>query len=92
MSSEEFFAGYDVADYKVPSREEAFRVKELSSGEDEKEYLYAAAECWLQDGVAIENIMSDDARVELGKKLMHHNLLRVLLLKQRAHICRILCI
>lgn len=73
LSSEEFFAGYDVADYKVPSREEAFRVKELSSGEDEKEYLYAAAECWLQDGVAIENIMSDDARVELGKKLMHHN-------------------
>lgn len=27
LSSEEFFAGYDVADYKVPSREEAFRVK-----------------------------------------------------------------
>lgn len=73
LSSEEFFDGYDVTDYKIPSREEALRVKELSSGEDEKEYLYVAAECWLEDGTAIANIMSDDARVELGKKLMHHN-------------------
>lgn len=73
LSPDEFFAGYDVNDYKIPSREEALRMKELSSGEDEKEYLSASVDCWLEDGTNVADIMSDDARVELGNKLMHHN-------------------
>jgi len=73
LSADEFFTGYDVTDYKVPSKEEALRIKELSSGTDEKEYLYAAADAWLDNGTSFANIMSDDARVEIGNRLMHHN-------------------
>ena len=72
LSAEEFFAGFDITDYKIPTRDEALQLKELSSGEDEKEYLYAAVDAWL-DGSDFSNILSDDARVELGKQLMHHN-------------------
>ena len=72
LSAEEFFAGYDITDYKIPNRDEALRIKELSSGEDEKEYLYAAIDAWL-DGSDFSNILSDDAKIELGNRLMHHN-------------------
>ena len=72
LSAEEFFAGFDITDYKIPNRDEALRLKELSSGEDEKEYLYAAVDAWLDES-DFSNILSDDVRVELGKQLMHHN-------------------
>lgn len=73
LSSEEFFAGSDVTDYKIPNREEALRIKELSSGEDEEEYLRTAIDIWMVDAKNLTNIMADDARVELGTKFMHHN-------------------
>ncbi len=73
LSSEEFFANSDVTDYKIPSREEAVRIKELSSGEDEEEYLRTAVDIWLDNAKKISAVMSDDSRVELGKLLMHHN-------------------
>ncbi|WP_027205060.1 DEAD/DEAH box helicase [Butyrivibrio fibrisolvens] len=73
LSSEEFFAGSDVTDYKIPNRGEALKIKELSSGEDEEAYLRTAVDIWLDDAKNLSNIMSDDARVELGTILMHHN-------------------
>ncbi|RKM63016.1 DEAD/DEAH box helicase [Butyrivibrio sp. XB500-5] len=73
LSSDEFFANSDVTDYKIPSHEEAIRIKELSSGEDEEEYLRTAVDIWLDNAKKISSVMSDDSRVELGKLLMHHN-------------------
>lgn len=73
LSANEFFDGYDVTDYKVPDRKEALEIQRLSSGEDEAEYLKASVIAWFDEGFSISDIMGNDAKVEIGKHLMHHN-------------------
>ena len=72
LSAKEFFEGYEVADYKLPSKAEADELKKLSQGEDEKEYLRRAIAAWFED-FTYSDIASDDTRVAIGQHLMIHN-------------------
>lgn len=47
LSASEFFAGYEVEDYKLPSRKEANELFLLVSEEDEIAYLKLAVSAWL---------------------------------------------
>lgn len=73
LSPREFFDGYGVEDYKMPSRDEAALLRELSQGEDEEEYLRQALKAWFDAGFSYSNIMSDETRVQIGQHLMKHN-------------------
>lgn len=73
VSAREFFDGCDVTDYKVPDMKEALELKGLSSGEDEVEYLRTAVKAWFEENFVVSDIMSNEAKVEIGKHLMHHN-------------------
>lgn len=79
LSANEFFDGSDVTDYKFPSKEEAHNLVILSSEEDEKEYLKVATEAWLEKSFVGYDIMSNEARVEIGNQLMHHNFMQALI-------------
>jgi len=73
VSARKFFDGYDVTDYKVPDMKEALELKGLSSGEDEVEYLRTAVKAWFDENFVVSDVMSNEAKVEIGKHLMHHN-------------------
>lgn len=79
LSVNEFFDGYDISDFQFPAPGIDAALKELEYDENEVEYLKQAVKAWCSDDFSVADIMSDDARVELGKHLMHHNFLRDLL-------------
>lgn len=73
LSSEEFFRNADVIDYKMPTSSEARRLAELAQGEDEQTYLEAAVRAWFDESFMFTDVMSDDCRVDIADRLMHHN-------------------
>lgn len=73
LSAKEFFDGYEVEDYKIPTRAEAEELKALSQGEDDLEYLHKAVAAWFEEGFTYDDISSDDTKVAIGKHLMIHN-------------------
>jgi len=73
LSATEFFAGYEITDYKIPVLDEANILKDLSNGEDDVEYLKASANAWFDIDLSNAEIMSDQTRVAIGRHLMHHN-------------------
>lgn len=79
LSASEFFAGYEVEDYKLPSRKEANELFLLVSEEDEIAYLKLAVSAWLSKDFDAFDIMDDDARVEIGKQLMRHNFVQAVI-------------
>ena len=73
LSASEFFASSDVADYKIPSKEEARALLQLSEGENEIDYLETAITAWFAEDFSYTDVMSGDTRVAIGNRLMHHN-------------------
>lgn len=73
LSAGEFFGGYEIQDYKLPTRAEAEELKQLSQGEDDKEYLRKAVAAWFDSDFTYADITSDKTRVAIGKRLMNHN-------------------
>lgn len=70
LSSDEFFDGYDITEFKIPALEETERLETYKSNEDEA-YLRCAVSCWFDDFT--DDVMSEIGRINLGQRLMHHS-------------------
>ena len=79
LSAEEFFLNSKVKDFTFPSQEDCEKLIEaLNEGEIES-YLEIAVKAWFNDSYQFDDIMSDQARLELSEHLMGHNFLQALL-------------
>lgn len=72
LSSQEFFLEQEVSIFAVPSVEDALKLAELAEAENEEEYIRLAVSCWMDEEHKILDPLSDDGRVSLAERLMHH--------------------
>lgn len=79
LSSREFFDGQTVEYFRVPSDEEAMKLKDWAEKEEEESYLQAAVNAWFEEENRIDDVLSDEGRVELARKLMHHSFFQSLM-------------
>lgn len=75
LSSDEFFDGSEVTDFKIPSVGEITDLRKYVTAENQTDYLSQAVNAWFDESFIadFENIDADETRVLLGKHLMHHN-------------------
>lgn len=71
LSPSEFFDGYEVTNFSFPSNEQVEKLASAIIDDDITHFLQLSAECWINEPVS--DIMSDTARLQLGKNLMHHS-------------------
>ena len=96
LTPSEFFAGYEVTDYSMPGKEDVSTLQSCIDNDEQIEYLKLAAKCWLD--ALLDDIESDEVRIELSEKLMHNSFTQNLLLlmdgkyMQASHISEELCI
>ena len=74
LSAKEFFAGFDVNEFTMPSAEEARELLRLSEEDEASVYLREAVTDWFPDFA--EDVFSDEGRIRLGKRLMHHSFMQ----------------
>lgn len=73
LSSREFFNQQEVSYYRIPTEDEATQLAALAKAEDEDNYLIRSTQAWFDEQDGIVNPLSDQGRIELGAKLMHHS-------------------
>lgn len=74
LSPDEFFADFEITDFGIPSREQVDKLQECIDQDDQDIYLQTAISSWITD--FSEDIFSDEGRIALGKRLMHHSFLQ----------------
>ncbi len=75
LSAAEFFAGKDVTDFGFPSVEDIRELEDRVEQDDQDSYLRSAVSAWLTDfseEIGSDDIRSDEFRISLGDRLMHH--------------------
>lgn len=72
LSPEEFFEGFSIVDFKVPTSIQVEMLAGLACDEDQEAYLLMAARAWFDDSFDVSTIMTDEGRVILGQRLMVH--------------------
>ena len=73
LSSKEFFAGQEVSYYRIPTEEEAEHLRELARSEREDEYIEYASQIWFEKEDHIDQPLSENGRLLLAERLMHHS-------------------
>lgn len=74
LSPDEFFAGYDITDFTIPTARQVEELSVFAENDDEEAYLGAAVSAWTDmDGA---DISSAEGRIVLGEHLMHHSFLQ----------------
>ncbi|WP_406037958.1 DEAD/DEAH box helicase [Succinimonas sp.] len=83
LSPMEFFAGYEVTDFTVPSREQISILNEFTNQDDEESYLRKAAAVWtsLED----VDVLTPEGRLALGSHLMHHSFMQAMITVMQGH-------
>jgi len=79
LSPEEFFDGYEITDFTIPLGEDVDELIGFLEEDDQSGYLLAAARSWFDDTFIVDDIMSDVARIAIGRRLMEHNFTRNLI-------------
>ena len=79
LSSDEFFAGFDVIDFTVPTEDHVNHLIEQVTDDDQTEYLKTSAQSWFDDTFIIDDIMSDEVRLAIGDRLMKHSFTQLML-------------
>ena len=74
LTPDEFFAGYEITDFTIPSCEQVEELKTKIEQDDQNEFLKAAAAAWTD--LSGTDILSAPGRIELGRHLMHHSFLQ----------------
>lgn len=77
LSAAEFFAGSEVTDFSMPTKEQVMQLNDLIAQDQEENYLKLAAESWLEP--SDDNILSDEGRIALGGRLMHLSFMQALI-------------
>lgn len=73
VSAAEFLSGHELSWFSMPSSEDADELLRMASEEEEQDYLAYAAKCWFGENNLDNDPLTDDGRVELGRKLMGHS-------------------
>lgn len=71
LSPEEFFTGMDITDFSMPSSDQIAALEACIAQDDQNAYLVNAIASWISDFE--EDPLSDEGRIALGEKLMHHS-------------------
>ncbi|KSV16611.1 helicase [Dehalococcoides mccartyi] len=93
LSADEFFNGHEATDFTLPTRQQIDQLLECVENDDQAAYLVAAARCWFDNSLLLDKILSDEARLDIGKRLMVHSFTQSLLqymgdkYVQPSHIC-----
>ena len=74
LTASEFFTGYDITNFVLPSSEQLFELERLSAEDEPSAYLHYAVKSWLPDFTM--DVLSDEGRIYLGHELMHHNFMQ----------------
>lgn len=74
LTAYEFFGDYGVTDYTFPSDEDIDELKVSMQDDDLSTFLYLSSKCWIENN--IDNIMSEEARIQLSAALMHHSFMQ----------------
>lgn len=89
----EFFADNDMSDFTVPDDEQISRLISGIEADNQTDYLMAAAQSWFDETFVADEIISNEARLAIGERLMVHSFTRNLLeyisgsYMQSSHIC-----
>lgn len=79
LTPDEFFEDNEATCFKFPTDEDADKLKEYAEQEELKKYLSYATKCWLDKPYSEDEIMQDEARIDISEQLMHHQFFRILL-------------
>lgn len=74
LTASEFFDGYDITLFNLPSTEQIAELDHLSSEDEPSEYLQCAVQSWLPEFDM--DVLDDVGRIQLGQELMHHNFMQ----------------
>lgn len=77
LSPTEFFSTSEITEFDMPSNEQIVALNGLVEKDDANEYLQLAAKSWFSDFDL--DVLSDEGRIQLGQKLMHHSFLQALI-------------
>lgn len=96
LSPSEFFDGYESLDFTIPTEDMTSQLVACIQSDDQNAFLTEAARSWFDHTNSTEDIMTDSARLEIGKHLMTHSFTRNLITymggnyMQQSHICEAL--
>ena len=79
LSSREFFDQQEVSFHRIPTADEATELAAMAKAEEEEKYLTRATYVWFDEQDWILDPLSDQGRLELGQKLMHHSFFQSLM-------------
>ncbi len=77
LSAEEFFASSEVTEFGLPSAEDIEELSRLAEEDESESYLRAAVKAWFPDFAY--DALSDEGRLSLGERLMHHGFLQAVI-------------
>jgi DEAD/DEAH box helicase domain-containing protein len=79
FSAMEFLSDSSPEDFKVPDQNDTESLSEALGSGDREDFLKAAAKAWFGEGFSGIDLMGDEARFELGRRLKGHEFARKLL-------------
>ncbi|MCD8300390.1 MAG: DEAD/DEAH box helicase, partial [Clostridiales bacterium] len=77
LTAEEFFEGWEITEFSMPDAEQIMELDRLSAEDEPSNYLSAAVKDWFPDYDL--DVLSDDGRIELGYRLMHHSFMQAVI-------------
>lgn len=86
LSSREFFRRQEVSFYRIPTSDEAARLKTLARAEMEEDYLTFASQVWFDEGAQIDAPLTDAGRLALAGHIMRHSFFQSMMGIMDGHI------
>ena len=77
LSPGEFFLNSEVTEFSMPDEAQTAELKRLASEDDWDHYLSDTVKAWFPDFE--EDVLSDQGRLDLGSRLMHHSFMQSLI-------------
>lgn len=74
LTPSEFFSNSDVTDFAMPNIEQVIALENHIAQDNQEAYIVEAISAWITEFT--EDPLSDEGRIELGRKLMHHSFLQ----------------
>lgn len=88
LSASEFFDRYNITDFTVPDNQQIEKLVSCLEGDDQSAYLRAAAEGWFDATFNPGDILSNEARIRVGKQLMIHGFTKSMLEQMAGNYCQ----
>lgn len=79
LSADEFFEGQEVTDFGFPTKEQVRKLEDDISADQADEFLRDAAAAWLDTENSSDDILSDEGRLSLHQRLLHHGFFQALI-------------